>query len=413
MPGSIVNIVHFHNGSGGGVLSVINNLLKFSGNNCIQNHVIFTINKQLVPEYIPPELAGTKSTSIFYYSPHWNFYYTCKQLAKLLPDKALIVAHDWLELGMASNLGMQNTVIQVLHGDFDYYYELALKHNRTIDAYICISKKMFYSLKRKLPSRQADIFQLNFPVPDILHKSKANECFQIIYYVSDLKEHRKQFHTILKIAVCLAGSPNKYFFTIAGGGMNIDEFFELWPASMKERVNYVGFRSNEEIIALLSSQDIFLLPSFSEGLPVSLVEAMKAGVVPLVTNWDGIMDELVINDVTGYHFNIGAAEEYAACIERLYADRRLLNQLSENCVQQANKLFHPQSNTQKFEDLFVTIAKEKTKKKDAVKAYGSRLDIRWMPNLVVNIIRHVTIKISYILNSLFQINNGYSKNKIC
>ncbi|MEO6328706.1 MAG: hypothetical protein ABIO55_07235, partial [Ginsengibacter sp.] len=107
-----VSIYHFYNGSGGGVFSVIKNLLQYSRDRKIENHIIYTINKKLIPHFSVPQLSGATSEQIFYYSADWNFYYTCKQLSKLLPDnKAVLIAHDWLELGMVSNLGLQNPVV--------------------------------------------------------------------------------------------------------------------------------------------------------------------------------------------------------------------------------------------------------------------------------------------------------------
>src|SRR4051812_31812572 len=121
-----VQVFHFHNGSGGGVLSVIRNLLQFSRNENIENHVIYLINHERKNSFEFSKSFGASTEQVFYFSSRWNFYYTCKQLSKLIPnDDALIVAHDWLELGMASYLGMRNKVVFFLHGNFDYYFALA------------------------------------------------------------------------------------------------------------------------------------------------------------------------------------------------------------------------------------------------------------------------------------------------
>jgi hypothetical protein len=47
---------------------------------------------------------------LFYYSANGISIIPVKTLAKLLlPDnRTVIVAHDWLELGMITNLGLQN-----------------------------------------------------------------------------------------------------------------------------------------------------------------------------------------------------------------------------------------------------------------------------------------------------------------
>ena len=383
-----LSVYHFHNGHEGGVFNVIKNLLLFTQDTEIENHLIQTINKDITPKHPLVKVRGAVTHQVFYYSPRWNFYYTCRQLAKLLPgDKALIVAHDWLELGMASNLGLQNPVVQIVHGNYDYYYDLARKHEAVVDAYICISNKIFSSLQAKLSSGKADIFYLNFPVPEIKAVRKVNDVLHLIYYAGNLKDVNKQFVTIVEIARELSSTPADYFFTIAGGGMTAQQFFETWPVAMKERVNFKGLQTNQEIISLLGDQDIFLLPSLNEGLPVSLVEAMKAGVVPLITNWAGSADELLTDAVTGYYFKTGAAFDYANCIRNLLHNRQLLNQLSSNSILKANTLFNATANTKRFEDLFKKVAAKKAVIKKPIKIYGSRLDHPLIPNFITSSIR--------------------------
>ncbi|MEJ7587803.1 MAG: glycosyltransferase family 4 protein [Ferruginibacter sp.] len=367
-----IKVFHFHNGSGGGVLSVIKNLLRFSTNSSIENHIIYAINDSVNPDYEIEPVEGAVSQQLLYYSANNNFYHTCRQLAKLLPDeKVLVIAHDWLELGMMSNLGLQNPVIQIVHGNYDYYYQLAAKHTSSVDAYICISRKIFDSLTSILPQRNAGIFCYNFPVPPVVSTAKGEGPLQIIYYTANLNDHNKQFSTVLNIAEQLSRKPGKYYFTIAGGGMTTEEFFAQWPTDFKTPVDFTGLLSNENIIRRLPGQHIFLLPSLAEGLPVSLVEAMKAGVVPLVTDWNGGADELIKPGSTGYYFEPGAAVAYADCIQNLSADRKLLQHLSDNCIQTANAMFDPWINTRKFEERFIATAEKQAVKKPAVKIYGT------------------------------------------
>ena len=388
MQTSPIHIVHFHNGTGGGVLAVIQNLIRFSTNNMVVNHVIYTINKQQNPSFVKPSIPRANSEKIFYYSTANNFYHTCRQLAKLLPDdKAIIVAHDWLELGMVSNLGLQNPVVQIVHGNYAYYYQLAIGHSAVVDAYVCISKKIGITLNKKLPIRNNDIFCLHFPVPVIEADGKINVSLHLIYYVGNLKDSNKQFATIIAVANELSTDAANYFFTIAGGGMTTQEFFDLWPVSMKDRVDYKGQQTNEAIMASLPMQDIFLLPSLAEGLPVSLVEAMKAGAVPVVTGWNGGVDELISSGTTGYYCKPGAIAEYVACIKKMQGNRKLHKELSDNCIQKANALFDPVNNTKQFEEVYFKIATQKKKKRVAEKVYGSRLDHRLIPNCITYFLR--------------------------
>lgn len=381
-----IKVFHFHNGTGGGVLSVIKNLLKYSSGTAIENHVIFTINKDLIPVYEMPLLERASTQQVFYFSPKWNFYYTCKQLAKLLPDdKAVVIAHDWLELGMMSNLGLQNPVVQIVHGNYDYYYNLAQKNAAAIDRFICISPVIYKKLNDRLPQRKADIEYRRFPVPPIVAMEKKNDLLKIFYCVRSLADDNKQFLLLPKINAIRKEKRVNVYWTIVGNGVDKDEVEKL----MDHHNNLSLFPSlpNEEVIHLLPQHDLFILPSLKEGFPVAVVEAMKAGLVPLVTNWDGATEELIVQGETGFYFEPGDANGYAGKIELLNSDRALLNKIAEAGRKRANELFDPVINTRAIEEIIDVAFENNVKNKKAIKVYGSRLDQEWILNNVTYTIR--------------------------
>ena len=63
-------------------------------------------------------------------------------------------------------------------------------------------------------------------------------------------------------------------------------------------VNFQGFVGQDVVVDTLIKSDIFLLPSFAEGIPVSLMEAMASGVPVVATNVGGV-SELVVDKMTG------------------------------------------------------------------------------------------------------------------
>lgn len=341
-----IKVYHFHNGNGGGVLSVIRNLLKFSKDPSIENHVIYTINKTVTPQVEFLALEGAASQQVFYYDPNWNFYYTCRQLAKLLPDdKAVIVAHDWIELGMASNLGLQNAIVHVVHGNYEYYYDLAKKHEQSTDQFVTVSPVIYKKLSSILPERIEDIQYCRFPVPSIEAIEKQNPILKIIYCVRSLDDANKQFKILPAINAHLHAKGISVNWTIIGEGISKPVVENLM--AQDTGISFFASLPNEEVTRLLPEHDLFILPSLQEGFPVTVVEAMKAGVVPLVTNWGGSTDEVVIHGVTGYYFEAGHANGYADTISMLNEDRNLLNKLAKRGIKKANGLFDPQKTQRK------------------------------------------------------------------
>jgi glycosyltransferase involved in cell wall biosynthesis len=376
-----VKILHFHNGTGGGVLSVIRNLLKYRLDSEMENHVIYTINKKEIYDYKLPRLAEANSEQIFYFSSHWNFYYTCKQLAKCIPDEqTIIIAHDWLELGMVSHLGLNNPVVLVVHGDYKYYYDLAVKHADSIDIFICIAGDIANKLKDLLPNRIENIYYQRFPVMNPSLKIVFTGIRKLLFI--GRCENAKGYSVLPLIEKHLRQFNRKVEWTIVGDGSDIERV--KWPSG--SCVQLLREIPNEKVLQLLPEHDLLLLPSLAEGMPVSVIEAMKAGLIPLVNDIPGGIQELVQNNITGYKIKNNDPLEYALTINMLCNDSGLVQQLSKNCIHLGRVLFNPIQNVKAFEAFYLQASRQ-NKKKKSEKIYGSRLDQPWIPNLLVTEIR--------------------------
>jgi glycosyltransferase involved in cell wall biosynthesis len=86
---------------------------------------------------------------------------------------------------------------------------------------------------------------------------------------------------------------------LAGNGPSRDQLKELANnLGVSENVKFIGFLNEDEIIGELRAADLFVLPSFIEGIPVAAMEAMAVGVPVIVTNIAGT-SELVEDGKTG------------------------------------------------------------------------------------------------------------------
>jgi glycosyltransferase involved in cell wall biosynthesis len=75
--------------------------------------------------------------------------------------------------------------------------------------------------------------------------------------------------------------------------------------NISNHIVFTGFR--EDISDLLGFMDVFVLPSQSEGLPRSVMEAMASGKPVIATDTGGVSDA-VVHGKTGYLFEIGDVE---------------------------------------------------------------------------------------------------------
>lgn len=118
---------------------------------------------------------------------------------------------------------------------------------------------------------------------------------------------------------------------IAGGGAE-EAQLRLWAheAGVQAAVSFVGPAIGEDKVQLLARSDVLVLASYSEGMPYALLEAMAAGVVPIVTPVGGVPDVLV----DGEHGHLVAprcAEAVARAVRALAADRQALARMSAAC----------------------------------------------------------------------------------
>jgi glycosyltransferase involved in cell wall biosynthesis len=92
---------------------------------------------------------------------------------------------------------------------------------------------------------------------------------------------------------------------------------EINALGVTERVRLLGERY--DVPKLLADADVFVLSSASEGMPVSVLEAMAAG-LPVVSSRVGGVPELVVDGETGILVRPGDASALAAALSGLIAD---------------------------------------------------------------------------------------------
>ncbi len=129
----------------------------------------------------------------------------------------------------------------------------------------------------------------------------------------------KDFLTLVR---ALAALPDRAFEAlIVGDGPDREEVAaEIRRLGLEGRVQLAGERS--DVPDLLAGSDVFVLSSRSEGLPVSVLEAMAAE-LPVVASHVGGLAELVVDGETGMLVPPGEPAALAEALGRLLDDREL------------------------------------------------------------------------------------------
>lgn len=94
--------------------------------------------------------------------------------------------------------------------------------------------------------------------------------------------------------------------------------------ALSARISFLGYRS--DVDDLLRAADIFTLPSYREGMPRSIIEAMMSGLPVVATNIRGSREE-VVDGETGFLVPVRDAAKLADALQRLAADADLRSRM--------------------------------------------------------------------------------------
>jgi glycosyltransferase involved in cell wall biosynthesis len=97
---------------------------------------------------------------------------------------------------------------------------------------------------------------------------------------------------------------------------------------LQDRVVLLGRLDEEQTLARIAASDVLVLPSFMEGLPIVLMEAMALGVPVIATRVAGV-PELISDEQQGLLFCPADWGELAERMARLLTDPPLRKRLGQ------------------------------------------------------------------------------------
>jgi glycosyltransferase involved in cell wall biosynthesis len=97
---------------------------------------------------------------------------------------------------------------------------------------------------------------------------------------------------------------------------------------LSDRIRFLGYIPRDQIPQYYSNAQIFILPSYNEGMSVATLEALASG-LPVVVTRAGGMDELVDEGVNGVFFDWADTEELVSHLEWLVKHPERRRQMSQ------------------------------------------------------------------------------------
>lgn len=154
-------------------------------------------------------------------------------------------------------------------------------------------------------------------------------------------------------------SSDKYVtLTVVGDGPDLNELKQLVKnRDFSSSIFFKGSLDREQVIKELENHGILLMPSYYEGHPITLLEAMSEGVVPVVSKIIGHTDVIVNHNQNGLLCEIGAVEEFAINCLKLVTNNTLYKSLSTEAQSDMLNKF----SIQKMADSYLGLYQNQTK----------------------------------------------------
>ncbi|MDR2562952.1 MAG: glycosyltransferase, partial [Prevotellaceae bacterium] len=179
---------------------------------------------------------------------------------------------------------------------------------------------------------------------EILKKQKE------VLIVARLEEHTKRLSLALKIwkGIEKINTLNDWRLTIVGDGKDEGYYKHLCEKFKLERCKFEG-RQNP--LAYYKQASVFMMTSAAEGWPMTLMESIQMGVVPVVFDSFGSLHDIVTDGENGLIVPEKHISEYVAALSKLMSNNELRQKMAMNAVE-SSKRFTVENVTKQWIELF-------------------------------------------------------------
>lgn len=159
-------------------------------------------------------------------------------------------------------------------------------------------------------------------------------------------------HILIEACSQLINKGAKIHLNFVGGGEDMDSLQQLCrELQIKESVTFAGAMGQDKVRAYYDRADIFVLPSFAEGVPVVLMEAMAKEIPVISTRITGI-PELIEHGHDGLLATPGDVNDLAAQIRAFLEDEDLRERLGKAGRIKVKQLYNTEHNNKGLAEIF-------------------------------------------------------------
>jgi glycosyltransferase involved in cell wall biosynthesis len=190
---------------------------------------------------------------------------------------------------------------------------------------------------------------------------KKNSYFQVLYIIGQHRKEKGFWDLLYSIPEVISRNPNVRFNFVGDinegliSKKNVQRFIK--QHNIEEFIDFQGVKYGDEKDLCYQSSSIMTLPSYTEGLPLSILEGMSFG-LPIVATRVGVIPEIIKEEVNGYLLNPGDRKKLIELISFLSMNHDLVEKIGNNNREYVLKSFTMQDFCRRLEACFDLIELE-------------------------------------------------------
>ena len=257
-------------------------------------------------------------------------------------------------------------IINHIHGaDFDEFYVNAPEEKKDkikkvyskCNVLIALSEEWKERLSQIVPEDRIEIIE-NYSVlhEDALEERMQRKCNNTVLFLGELGK-RKGCYDIPAVIAQVKKSIPDVKFVLAGAGSEVDEkaIKELVvEKGISDNVEFPGWVRGDTKDKLLREADVFFLPSYNEGMPMSVLDAMGYGLPVVSTNVGGI-PKIVKNGENGYCCEAGDINGYVHGLTQILSNSDLRERYSAGSMNIIRSRYSLEYHLQKLEKTYESV----------------------------------------------------------
>lgn len=120
------------------------------------------------------------------------------------------------------------------------------------------------------------------------------------------------------------------YFNLSQNAIKEEFFRTIKEKNLQKNIHFIGPAYGKDKVDLLINSDLLVYPTYMDGFPIVLLEAMSAGCPVVTSRVVGSIPEVVVNNETGYLISDYKPERYADAIMHIINNPDLFKKLSVN-----------------------------------------------------------------------------------